>query len=229
MEMACQIIHDSIHHRPGWTQEYVLRAGGVDVGYGSVAVGGPWKGKPTVYEFYVFEPQRVRVFELFRALLDASRAKMIEVQSNDGLAALMVHAFAREVASHSILFHDVLTTTYAPPGANFRAPSPSEAPNVPTDQLRWHGVLETEGRIVANGGILFHYNPPFGDIFMDVDEPYRCRGFGSYLVQELKRVCYAGGYIPAARCNQDNLASRRTLLKAGFAPCGYMLAGQVSV
>jgi len=48
-EMNCQIIHDSIHSRPGWTLEYVLKAGGAAVGYCSIAVVGPWKDKPTLY------------------------------------------------------------------------------------------------------------------------------------------------------------------------------------
>jgi hypothetical protein len=40
-EMNCQIIHDSIHVRPGWTHEYLITEGGATVGYGSVAVAGP--------------------------------------------------------------------------------------------------------------------------------------------------------------------------------------------
>src|SRR6476620_11825872 len=35
LEMGCQIIHDSIHERPGWTDEYMLFAAGTAVGYGS--------------------------------------------------------------------------------------------------------------------------------------------------------------------------------------------------
>ena len=38
-----------------------------------------------------------------------------------------------------------------------------------------------------------------------------------------------GGNIPAARCNPRNIASRRTLQKAGFVPCGKYLNGSVSV
>ena len=53
LEMACQIIHDSIHGRPGWSLEYLLLADATPIGYGSVAVAGPWTNKPTVYEFYV--------------------------------------------------------------------------------------------------------------------------------------------------------------------------------
>jgi len=89
--------------------------------------------------------------------------------------------------------------------------------------------VEVEGKVAATGGILFHYNRPYGDIYMDVAESFRRRGLGSFLVQELKRVCYEGGNIPAARCNPGNIASRRTLQKAGFVPCGNILNGSVSV
>jgi hypothetical protein len=43
----------------------------------------------------------------------------------------------------------------------------------------------------------------------------------------LKAVGRAGGSIPSARCNVDNLASRRTLQKAGFVPCGVLIAGDL--
>ena len=44
-------------------------------------------------------------------------------------------------------------------------------------------------------------------------------------MQELKRVAYELGAIPAARCSPDNVASRRTLQKAGFVPFAHMLVG----
>jgi hypothetical protein len=40
LEMACQIVHDSIHVRPGSTDEYMLLLDGRAVGRGSVA--GEW-------------------------------------------------------------------------------------------------------------------------------------------------------------------------------------------
>ena len=64
---------------------------------------------------------------------------------------------------------------------------------------------------------------------MEVAEPARRQGFGSYLVQELKQVCYEAGKKPAARCNPDNVGSRRTLEKAGFLPYGRLLAGEVNL
>ena len=228
LEMGCQIIHDSIHDRPGWTQEYFLFAGEVPVGYGSVAIAGPWKEKPTVYEFFIAPQYRSRMFDLFSALLEASGAVTIETQSNDAMMTVMLHTFASIVMSESILFHDKLTTALSPPGAVFRLAKPADKLDVSPDQLKSHGVVEIEGRVAATGGILFHYNRPYGDIYMEVAGPFRRRGLGSFLVQELKRVCYEGGNVPAARCNPENIASRKTLQKAGFVPCGHILVGSLS-
>jgi GNAT superfamily N-acetyltransferase len=228
LEMDCQVIHDSIHSRPGWTREYSLRCDEAAVGYGSVAIAGPWSEKPSIYEFYVVPEYRTYIFELFGALLKTSGAPKIEVQSNDPLVTVMLHTFARDVQSESILFEDQITTKHAPRGAAFREATASDLSDVPADRLRWHGLIECEGKVAATGGILFHYNRPYGDIYMEVAEPFRRRGFGSFLVQELKRVCHEGDYIPGARCNPANLASRRTLQKAGFVPCGHILTGTVS-
>jgi GNAT superfamily N-acetyltransferase len=229
-EMSCQIIHDSIHSRPAWTEEYLLVEDGGNVGYGSVAVSGPWKEKPTVYEYFILPPFRLRIFDLFIALLTASGATMIETQSNDPLLTVMLHTFAQNVVSESILFHDKNTTSHFPADAIFRRARPDDAAQIVQRQLdadaKW--LVVVDGTIAAAGGILFHYNRPYGDIYMKVAEPFRGRGLGTYLVQELKRVCYEGGSVPAARCNPKNIASRKALQKAGFVPCGHILNGAVS-
>jgi len=229
-EMGCQIIHDSIHSRPGWSHEYLLTDSGTRLGYGSIAVGGPWQETPTVYEFFVLPEHRSRLFALFEALLGSSQATMIETQSNDVLLTVMLHTFACDVSSESILFHDKLTTSNPARGAVFRQSTADDAAQVTQQQLdaeaQW--LVAVGGVIAAAGDILFHYNRPYGDIYMKVAEPFRRLGLGTYLVQELKRVCYEGGSIPAARCNPKNLASRRTLQKAGFVPCGHILKGRIS-
>jgi GNAT superfamily N-acetyltransferase len=79
-------------------------------------------------------------------------------------------------------------------------------------------ILPPRVDTVATGGLMFHYNVPYTDIYMDVAEPFRRRGFGSYLVQELKRLAYELGSIPCARCDPSNIGSRKTLQKAGTRP-----------
>jgi GNAT superfamily N-acetyltransferase len=227
-EMSRQIVHDSIHDRPGWSAEYLLSVEGVPAGYGSVAIGGPWASQPSIYEFYAEPAQRLRLFDLFEALLEASGALRIEIQSNDPLAQVLLHAYGHDIASESILFEDHSRTTYAIEGVCFRHPTEAETPDLSDQQRRWRGVVECDGAPAGTGGVLFHYNPPYGDIYMEVAPAFRRRGLGTFLVQELKRLCYEAGRLPAARCNTANLASRRTLQRAGFAPCGHILTAAVA-
>lgn len=219
-EMNCQIVHDAFCSRPGWTRAAALRIDGHIAGYGLTVAAGPWQDKPTVCEFYILPDARRHVFALFEEFLRDSQPVGIEVQSNDALATVMLHAYAHDVKSESILFHDGQTTSLEIPGAMVRLARDDEAY---AESGEW--VVDLNGESVAKGGILFHYNRPYGDIYMEVAETFRRRGFGSYLVQELKRVAYEGGNIPSARCNPRNLASRRTLQKAGFFPCAHMLSG----
>jgi GNAT superfamily N-acetyltransferase len=226
-EMQCQIIHDSIHERPGWSVEYVLEMDGAAVGYGSVAIGGPWKTAHSLYEFYVKGGSRQHIFDLFSALRAKCNVSRIETQTNDPFLSVMLHTFAENVQAEAILFEDQFETRLQPEGAGFR---PREERDVDLlkaleldDTAGWVATLN--GSIAGAGGILYHYNRPYGDIYMKIAEPFQGKGIGAYLVQELKKACRAGGNIPAARCNIKNLASRRTLQKAGFVPCGNLVSG----
>ncbi|MCC6317818.1 MAG: GNAT family N-acetyltransferase [Gemmatimonadaceae bacterium] len=223
--LACQVVRDSIHARPGWTTEYAIIGEESIIGYASVAVGGPWSGMPTVYEYHVEPRWRSSAFTCFEAFLAVCRPGAMTAQSNDILATVMLHTYARDVSVEAILFADVGATSHCPDGATFRQPNPGEIGDIADPTGKWRGVVEWHGEIVATGGAHLHYNHPYADLFMETSEPHRRRGFGAFLVQELKRMCYAEGRIPAARCNVGNEASRRTLTSAGFAPCGHLLVG----
>lgn len=228
-EMNCQVVHDSIHTRPGWTVTYVFSAGGQTVGYGSVAIAGPWREKPTILEFYLTSESRTRAFAFFEEFLSISGAQAMETQSNDFLATTMLHTYGREVFAESIVFRDCEATSLAGNGATLHPLTALEEIRLCIEEraggAEWR--LDVEGTPAAKGGLMFHYNRPYADIHMDVDEPFRRRGLGSYLVQELKRLAYELGAIPAARCNRDNIPSRRTLQKAGFEPYATILTGSL--
>jgi ribosomal protein S18 acetylase RimI-like enzyme len=74
---------------------------------------------------------------------------------------------------------------------------------------------------------MLNYNKPYADIYMEVKPSFRRRGFGSLMVQELKKIIYQIGRVPAARCNINNSISKATLLKAGFKVCGAILKGYI--
>ena len=229
-EMNCQVVHDSIYTRPGWTHTYLFSLGGPIVGFGSIAVGGPWRDRPTVLEFYLIPEARTRAFEVFEEFLAASNPSYMEAQSNDLLATTMMHTYGREISAESIVFRDCNTTSLSGNGATLHALTPPDEVRLCIAERSGGGEwrLDVNGVAAGKGGILFHYNKPYGDIYMEIDEPHRRRGLGSYLVQELKRLAYELGAIPAARCNPANVPSRRTLQKAGFEPYASILTGSLA-
>jgi GNAT superfamily N-acetyltransferase len=228
-EMNCQIVHDSLHTRRGWTSSYMLQLDG-DAGFGSIAIAGPWAKKPTIFEFYVLLEYRGRAFDLFETFLEASAARHMEVQSNDTVLAVMLHAYARDIWSEKIVFADRLTTALPANGASLQQMTSDEEIHLAiaerAGQAEWQ--LQVEGQPAGNGAILFHYNQPYCDLAMEVAEPFRRRGFGSYLVQELKRAAYQLGSLPCARCSPDNVASRKTLQRAGLVPFAHILNGTIA-
>jgi GNAT superfamily N-acetyltransferase len=222
-ELNCQIVHDS-HHERGFLRSHFIYADGVIAGYGSI------NAAETIKEFYVLPEWRAHSVGLFQALLAQTHATAIESQSNDPLLMPMIEACATDLTSDTILFADEATTALTAPRATLR-------------KLRWYErrfvfrhtiepvgnwAIECERQVVATGGLFFHYNRPYGDIYMEVAPSFRRRGFGAFLVQELKRIARNGGHIPAARCGSDNAASQATLSRAGMRPCGRIFRGTVA-
>jgi GNAT superfamily N-acetyltransferase len=154
----------------------------------------------------------------------------MEAQTNMPLMTTMLFDVAHNIKPENVLFADAVTTRLTFPGATFRLATDADAERVQPQDREALGqyVLEAEGALVATGGFLCHYNPPYGDIYMHVLEQHRKKGYGSYIVQELKRVCLEAGRRPAARCNAANHISRQTLQKAGFLPCGRLLTGEIA-
>lgn len=227
-EMSCQIVHDSWHAR-GFARSYLLSLGGEAVGYGSVG-SPPGEEREAVKEFFVLPSKDDAAERLFRRLLVETGAGWIEAQTNDRLLSRMLEACAVEPEVEAILFADgVRTELLAPEGASLRALIDADRATIFAHVVEPVGPwgLDLGGEIVATGGVLHHYNPPYGDVFMEVAPGHRRRGFGSYLVQELKRLCREGGGVPAARCGVTNEASRRTLERAGMRVCGRIVRCQV--
>lgn len=216
-EANCQLIHDSALSR-GLADPFLILIEGRAAGYGAT-----WNKyyEGRLMEFYALPNFRPLALQMFRELLAASQSTHVEAQTNVPLMLSMLYDCARDIVAENILFHDAFVSDLPCPAGCFRR-AKSDDHGAKGDWL-----IEADGVIMAAGGFLCHYNPPYGDIYMEVVESARRRGFGSYLVQELKRACCESGKKPAARCNPSNIASRLTLQKAGLLPCGHLLAGTV--
>ncbi|MCW5943526.1 MAG: GNAT family N-acetyltransferase [Fimbriimonadaceae bacterium] len=221
-EANCQIVHDSILRR-GMADAYLIEIGGRLFGYGGI-----WNTiEPgMVMEFYVLPDRREASSEAFRALVEASGATRMEAQTNMPFMFETLREHGAHLVADRILFAEGRTTRHSRPEASFRRAGPAEFDASVSNAVQY--VLETEDGVVAHGGYLCHYNPPYADVFMSVGEAFRGRGYGSFLVQELKRACYEAGKRPAARCNTDNPGSRRTLERAGFVVVGHLMVGDLT-
>jgi GNAT superfamily N-acetyltransferase len=224
-ETNFQIRYNACHER-GWTDSYLLMIDETAVGYGSIK-GQEITDRDSIVEFYVIPSFRKFSRALFARLIAASNVKFIECQSNDVLLTAMLYEFAQDINADVVLFEDHTVNEHVIPEVVFRPRRVNDAifehKVVPVGEY----VIESHGEVVATGGFMLHYNMPFADLYMEVHEPFRKRGLGSFILQELKKACYLAGRVPAARCNISNLASRAALLKAGLRVCGFMLKGEI--
>jgi hypothetical protein len=224
-ETNCQIRYNARHER-GWTDSYLIKQGDNTIGYGAL-MGQEIPDRDTIFEYYLIPAFRNKAKELFRLLIEASRASFIEGQSNDTILSPMIYAFSRSIRSDVILFGDHVATSHVFPDATIRH-------RLGVDHVFEHKVepgreyvVLLAGEVVAKGGFLLHYNFPFADIYMEVKEGFRGMGVGCFVVQEAKKACYLAGRVPAARCDTSNIASRATLIRAGLKVCGHMLLGTI--
>ncbi len=221
-----QVRYDACHIR-GWADEYLINDGDLQIGYGSVKGQDDLKFRDAIFEFYVVPAYRHKSSQVFGELIKTSGVKFIECQTNDLILSPMLYEFSKTIFSDVILFKAGPLTHHSFDGVIFRK-------KLDTDRLFDHlsepegdYVIEQNGEIVGSGGFLLHYNKPFADLYMEVQAQHRQKGYGSFLIQEVKKACYLAGRVPAARCNSTNHASKATLLKGGMEIAGYMLTGGV--
>ncbi|WP_426671601.1 GNAT family N-acetyltransferase [Mucilaginibacter sp. McL0603] len=225
-ECNFQIRYNACHER-GWSDSYLIDMDGTNIGYGSVKGKDDLTEREAIFEFYIMPAWRKNTSTIFEKLIAASGTTYIECQSNDLLLSSMLYEFGYNISSDVILFKDGRITTLEIAGATFRERMPDEHLFEHNHEPDGNYVLEVKDDIVATGGFLLHYNKPFADLYMEVREDQRQKGYGSLVIQELKKACFISGRVPAARCNISNKASKATLLKGGLEIAGYMLLGEI--
>jgi GNAT superfamily N-acetyltransferase len=221
-----QIRYNACHER-GWTDSYLIVYNNEKIGYGSIKGNGNINDRDTVFEFYLIPPFINISSIAFLELLKSSKVNFVECQSNDLLLTSLLYQYGHNINSNVILFEDGFTSDIKIDTTIFRKRNDNDIVFEHTSEPVGDYVLEVNKEVIATGGFLLHYNKPFADLYMEVEQTHRKKGFGSFLIQELKKQCYLAGRVPAARCNVDNIASRATLTKAGLKIAGFMLLGQV--
>ncbi len=219
-ESNFQFVHNKCHQY-GWADTYLLVADNVSVGYGAVWGLHKREDRDTIFEFYLLPGYRQLATVFFRKLCDIPGITFAECQTNDRLLSGMFYEFSREITAEAILFKDCYATNVHKDGVVLK-----ERTTRRKDDRGYALVWNDE--IVAEGGLMLNYNMPYADIYYETKEQYRNQGYGTLLLQELKREAYRTGRVPAARCNIKNAISKISLLKAGFEICGYLLNGTIA-
>jgi GNAT superfamily N-acetyltransferase len=217
-QFICNKCHDY-----GWADTYLFMIDGTKVGYGAVWGQSKRENRDAIFEFYLIPSCRKFAELIFPRFHDASGAIYIECQSNDGLLSSMLYQFSENISAEAILFEDSFQSDLQIPGTVFHKKTTEDKES---DDMGDYLLIQN-GQIVADGGIMPNYNIPFADIYMKVHENFRQQGFGSLIVQELKKQAYMMGRVPAARCNINNHISKSTLQKAGFRVCGFRVLGTI--
>ena len=216
MQFVCNKCHDY-----GWADTWLCTVDGAVAGYGSVWGTDRRQDRDTIFEFYLIEKYRNVAREIFAEFKKASGTNLLEAQSNDLLLTSMLYMFCNDIHAEAILFEDHHETSFSAPETVFRKKLASDLADGDDSEY----ILVWKDKIVAGGGLMLNYNFPYADVYMSVKENYRRMGFGSLIVQELKKLAYEMERVPAARCNINNQISQATLQKAGFRMCGFRLKG----
>ena len=217
-EARCQIVRDSILPR-GLADPLVIRDGASTVGYAGI-----WNRHfpGRLMEFFVAQERRERTAAYFLAVVNAAEVAAVEAQTNMPLQYSLLLKYVESLPTvENLLFGEGVESPLIRPDLIFRPRSAEDA----GPEGEW--VVERRGAVVGVGGFLTHYNPPYADLYMEVLPGARGQGVGSFLVQELRRVCRKSGKVPAARCDPSNEASRRTLLRGGLVQVGEIVVGGV--
>jgi GNAT superfamily N-acetyltransferase len=221
-----QIRYNATHER-GWSDSYIFQSGNKTIGYAAIKGKENIIDRDTIFEFYLLPPFRHAVANCFNVLKKTATPAFIETQSNEKILTGLLNEFGRNLQSDVILFRDSFSSSLKADSITFRRQHEKDKIFKHHSEPEGDYVLALNRKIIATGGFLMHYNFPFADLFMEVKEDYRKMGYGSYLIQEIKKQCYLNGRVPAARCNISNTASKATLLKAGFEIAGYMMSGEI--
>lgn len=213
-----QFIYDKCHLY-GWADIYLFKCNEIPVGYGAIWGQEKREDRDAIFEFYIIPLYRKFAGNFFSELHKISGTIFIECQTNDLLLSQMLYQFGKNINAEAILFKDNFQTAFVVDGASLHK---QQNNNANPDY-----VLKYQDEVVATGGLMLNYNMPYADIYYEVNEQHRQKGFGSFFVQELKRQAYVSGRVPAARCNINNFISKATLSKAGFEVCGFIVKSEI--
>jgi GNAT superfamily N-acetyltransferase len=209
----------------GWS----IRRDDREIGYAVI------HGGETLVELHLRTAELRCLASAFEALASARGVRRILAKSFDPTLMFVALLRPRQVRTTGLLYRVIVDAGFAAdPAIAARAATLGDlSPLLRLGSDFFDGPAEIEDYIAAGGLMIYEAGDgaPLGagvmkavvpgrddvDIGMVVDPRRRRRGHGAYIVAHLKAHCLAKGWRPICGCAVDNLASQRTLERAGFA------------
>ena len=191
-------------------------------------------GEGTLVEFHVTAAEARHVGEAYEVVEKSGGVRRVLAQSFDPTLMSIGRLRPGRVRTVGWLFREIADPGFSADAAiTVRAAASADVAAL----LRlgadfFDGPAEIENYIASDGLMIYEARGgvPLGagvmkrvvaarndvDIGMVVAPEHRRRGHGAYIVGHLKAHCLARGLRPICGCAIDNLASQRTLERAGF-------------
>jgi GNAT superfamily N-acetyltransferase len=192
-------------------------------------------GPETLVELHVTAGELRRLQPAFEELVKARGVRRVLAKSFDPTMMFAALSRQRRVRTAGLLYRVIADARFeADAGIRVRAATRDDLAGL----LRlgadfFDGPVEIEDYIGRDGLMIYETGDGAAlgagvmrrvvagrdavDIGMVVDPERRRRGHGAYIIAHLKACCLARGWQPICGCSIDNVASQRTLERAGFA------------
>lgn len=193
-------------------------------------------GEGTLLQFYVADDHIGSAEQALALVLEERQCHRALVLTRDRLPLSLFLDLMRSVRVKCHVFEEGPHLPYPSdvvPKLSFRQATPADVPAIRAACGDFHDflhytlessivggdiyVLRSGDRVLGTGVIgAREFHPPYVDIGMCVDPRYRRQGVGTEILVRLRWVCREHGWIAGASCQSTNIASKRTLERAGM-------------
>jgi len=198
-----------------------------------------------ITEFFLLPEHIPNTSEIFEMVLEDHTIKTIFCKSFDTLLLSLCLDKRFEHSIDGYLFrHTIAVSDTAEfPAIKVRPGRMEDIETILAVNDGFFVSLEEITTIIRNNNLFyFHNNETFNgcgifqkvipgreayDIGMFVSPVYRRKGIGTHIIRYLKEYCLSNGWRPICGCDFRNIASRKTLEKAGYITCDRLIRFKV--
>jgi len=212
--------------KPG--QRWLVEEGGERVAYAVVS-------DSVLVEIHCPAPAARRLAEISQAVIETAAVRRVVSKSFDSQLMFVALASANPPQTLGLLYRDVVDPGFVErPGISVRLAGPAELAAAKAVDPSFFDDDQVTAALIAENGLFFYQQEGEGllgcgllkrlvdgrddfDLGMAVAPQRRGQRLGAYIIAHLKTLCLNRGVRPICGHHVSNVASQRSLERAGFA------------